>query len=329
MMSQDAQLSRRLNPPRDRAEPKDKEAEQPDDAPEAAAVPKKDAGSDKTAFGDDDMSCALRPQQGLVNPFMQPDDDADELAALQTANEIAFAANVGPGAAPAPFLDFPTRDLPTDNSNFLNFHDTAFNSVGFGFADYLCLANDNLKANSKAHYMSANCVVFTNYTSGNAAAEVDQHFSRALGALNKDQAFGQAILGKPSLFDFKGKMFPPGFGTSVRTCPARQFSKKNINSLQLPSSSSADPYANLNQSHRHHPWNQQMLPPLAQGQHLPSYSAFNAYWSGQYHSVSCPNTPLQHSTAHGQQAFQFNSTITTGSGPSSTVPQHHQRDYWY
>jgi Vestigial/Tondu family len=35
--------------------------------------------------------------------------------------------------------------------------------------------------------MSANCVVFTNYSSGDAAAEVDEHFSRALGSISKQQ----------------------------------------------------------------------------------------------------------------------------------------------
>lgn len=70
----------------------------------------------------------------------------------------------------------------------------------------------------------------------------------------------------------------------------------------------------LNQMQRSQPWPQQgpLACPPPPTRTMPSYNAFNAYWSGQYHSVSCPNTPLQHPTAPGQQAFQFNTSITTG-----------------
>lgn len=46
---------------------------------------------------------------------------------------------------------------------------------------------------SRAQYVSANCVVFTHY-SGDAAAVVDQHFSRALDKNSPSHGKGKFVL---------------------------------------------------------------------------------------------------------------------------------------
>lgn len=45
--------------------------------------------------------------------------------------------------------------------------------------------SSNVNSQGRAQYLSASCVVFTNY-SGDTASVVDEHFSRALNFSNKD-----------------------------------------------------------------------------------------------------------------------------------------------
>lgn len=55
----------------------------------------------------------------------------------------------------------------------------------------LPLDTSNVNEQGRAQYLSATCVVFTNY-SGDTASVVDEHFSRALNFNNKDSK-GESI----------------------------------------------------------------------------------------------------------------------------------------
>ncbi|XP_004537438.1 protein vestigial isoform X2 [Ceratitis capitata] len=77
----------------------------------------------------------------------------------------------------------------------------------------LPLDTSNVNGQGRAQYLSATCVVFTNY-SGDTASVVDEHFSRALSFNNKDS--------KETHSPMSARNFPPSFWNSnyVHPVPA-------------------------------------------------------------------------------------------------------------
>ncbi|XP_018800375.1 PREDICTED: protein vestigial isoform X1 [Bactrocera latifrons] len=77
----------------------------------------------------------------------------------------------------------------------------------------LPLDTSNVNGQGRAQYLSATCVVFTNY-SGDTASVVDEHFSRALNFNNKDS--------KETSSPMSARNFPPSFWNSnyVHPVPA-------------------------------------------------------------------------------------------------------------
>ncbi|CAB3377218.1 Hypothetical predicted protein [Cloeon dipterum] len=304
MLSQDAQLSGRLNPCAEVPEhpQTDPQQEAPGDPSAPAAAPadvsdfceKVDAAEEAclTSVALDSMSCTMCPS-GLLNPFLTGDTDA--LDVLHAATEAALAVSNGSGSAPAPIDDFSVRDH-SDTPSYFSLPDNVYN---FNISDCLGIPDD-----PQGQYVSRNCVVFTNYSTRDAATEVEYHFNRSL---NKEH--GQTILGKPSVFELRNKLTTDNtYGSHMTHCPTYS-SKRSTTSLPL----SAGSYPSMSHGPRPLQWSPslpQAFNPSPSRCPLPSVHAFNAYWSGEYHSASCPNTPLQHPTASGQQVFQFNSSIT-------------------
>lgn len=74
-------------------------------------------------------------------------------------------------------------------------------------------SDDEGSSSSRAQYVSANCVVFTHYT-GDVAAVVDEHFSRALSYSEKSSS------GSKDSSPMSSRNFPPSFWNSNYQSPA-------------------------------------------------------------------------------------------------------------
>jgi len=61
-------------------------------------------------------------------------------------------------------------------------------------------SDDETSCGSRAQYLSANCVVFTHY-SGDVAAVVDEHFSRALSYADKTSSTSKGKQPPAALFE--------------------------------------------------------------------------------------------------------------------------------
>ncbi|KAK6620899.1 hypothetical protein RUM43_011197 [Polyplax serrata] len=72
--------------------------------------------------------------------------------------------------------------------------------------------DDEGSSSSRAQYVSANCVVFTHYT-GDVAAVVDEHFSRALSYSEKSSS------GSKDCSPMSSRNFPPSFWSSNYQSP--------------------------------------------------------------------------------------------------------------
>ncbi|XP_033228620.1 protein vestigial isoform X1 [Belonocnema kinseyi] len=109
------------------------------------------------------------------------------------------------GSAPSPASPRPTPQprqplaTTTSQSSRTLDDDRSTDAVGGGTA-----AEDSDDGESRAQYVSANCVVFTHYR-GDAATEVDEHFHRALQQDNKL---------KENISPMNMRNFPPSFWKS-------------------------------------------------------------------------------------------------------------------
>uniref|UniRef100_A0A034W2E8 Protein vestigial n=1 Tax=Bactrocera dorsalis TaxID=27457 RepID=A0A034W2E8_BACDO len=186
----------------------------------------------------------------------------------------------------------------------------------------LPLDTSNVNGQGRAQYLSATCVVFTNY-SGDTASVVDEHFSRALNFNNKDS--------KETSSPMSARNFPPSFWNSNYVHPVPAPAHPQVGDLYASDGGYAtDPWV-----------------PHAAAAHYGSYAhaahAHAAHAHAYHHNMaqygSLLRLPQQYShgtrlhhdqqTAHALESAAAYSSYPTMAGLDAQVQESSKDLYWF
>ncbi|XP_036331258.1 protein vestigial isoform X1 [Rhagoletis pomonella] len=186
----------------------------------------------------------------------------------------------------------------------------------------LPLDSSNVNGQGRAQYLSATCVVFTNY-SGDTASVVDEHFSRALNFSNKES--------KETSSPMSARNFPPSFWNSNYVHPVHAPSHPQVGDLYTSDGGYAtDPWV-----------------PHAAAAHYGSYAhaahAHAAHAHAYHHNMaqygSLLRLPQQYShgtrlhhdqqTAHALESAAAYSSYPTMAGLEAQVQESSKDLYWF
>ncbi|XP_014095034.1 protein vestigial isoform X2 [Bactrocera oleae] len=186
----------------------------------------------------------------------------------------------------------------------------------------LPLDTSNVNGQGRAQYLSATCVVFTNY-SGDTASVVDEHFSRALNFNNKDS--------KETGSPMSARNFPPSFWNSNYVHPVPAPAHPQVGDLYASDGGYAtDPWV-----------------PHAAAAHYGSYAhaahAHAAHAHAYHHNMaqygSLLRLPQQYShgtrlhhdqqTAHALESAAAYSSYPTMAGLDAQVQESSKDLYWF
>ncbi|XP_054090803.1 protein vestigial isoform X2 [Zeugodacus cucurbitae] len=186
----------------------------------------------------------------------------------------------------------------------------------------LPLDTSNVNGQGRAQYLSATCVVFTNY-SGDTASVVDEHFSRALNFNNKDS--------KETSSPMSARNFPPSFWNSNYVHPVPAPAHPQVGDLYTSDGGYAtDPWV-----------------PHAAAAHYGSYAhaahAHAAHAHAYHHNMaqygSLLRLPQQYShgtrlhhdqqTAHALESAAAYSSYPTMAGLDAQVQESSKDLYWF
>ncbi|XP_018800381.1 PREDICTED: protein vestigial isoform X2 [Bactrocera latifrons] len=186
----------------------------------------------------------------------------------------------------------------------------------------LPLDTSNVNGQGRAQYLSATCVVFTNY-SGDTASVVDEHFSRALNFNNKDS--------KETSSPMSARNFPPSFWNSNYVHPVPAPTHPQVGDLYASDGGYAtDPWV-----------------PHAAAAHYGSYAhaahAHAAHAHAYHHNMaqygSLLRLPQQYShgtrlhhdqqTAHALESAAAYSSYPTMAGLDAQVQESSKDLYWF
>ncbi|KAH8415877.1 hypothetical protein KR222_002518 [Zaprionus bogoriensis] len=219
----------------------------------------------------------------------------------------AGAASAGVGSVTGAM----SKELPLDTSS-------SGGGVGVG------AGLGSSQGQGRAQYLSATCVVFTNY-SGDTASVVDEHFSRALNYSNKDT--------KDSSSPMSSRNFPPSFWNSNYVHPIPAPTHPQVSDLYGTATDTgyaADPWV-----------------PHAAAAHYGSYAhaahAHAAHAHAYHHNMaqygSLLRLPQQYShgsrlhhdqqTAHALESAAAYSSYPTMAGLEAQVQESSKDLYWF
>ncbi|EDW10395.1 protein vestigial [Drosophila mojavensis] len=209
-----------------------------------------------------------------------------------------------------------SKELPLDTSS------SSGGAGGGGGGGLTGIGGSN--SQGRAQYLSATCVVFTNY-SGDTASVVDEHFSRALNYSNKETKDGSSPM--------SSRNFPPSFWNSNYVHPIPAPTHPQVSDLYGTATDSgyaADPWV-----------------PHAAAAHYGSYAhaahAHAAHAHAYHHNMaqygSLLRLPQQYShgtrlhhdqqTAHALESAAAYSSYPTMAGLEAQVQESSKDLYWF
>ncbi|XP_035775456.1 protein vestigial-like isoform X1 [Anopheles albimanus] len=195
-------------------------------------------------------------------------------------------------------------------------------SGGAGSSSGMAMAGGS--GTGRAQYLSATCVVFTNY-SGDAASSVDEHFSRALNFSDKNN--------KGYSSSMTSRNFPPSFWNSnyVHPTPAPTHHHQQVSDLYSTDSGySADPWHAAHYGSYAHAAHAHAAHAHAYHHNMAQYGSLLRL-PQQYGHTSSSHHRLHHDqqTAHALESAAAYTSYPTMAGLEAQVQESSKDLYWF